>query len=305
MTQAPGTEATATPTSDSSSIYDLGYRRYDGERLGRASAIRALYVESLRGAFGLGRSASAKVGPAVLVGIALIPVLVQLAIAALVPLDAELIEAPEYYGVITFILALYCGVVAPDIAGRDQRNRSLTLYFSRAISRTDYALGKLAAMVTAMLLITLVPLLLLFVGNALSTQDFGSYVTEEWDQVAPIVGSAVLGSMLIASIGVFLAAQTPHRAFATVSIIVAFVLPIFIAAILVFDIDTEVTRYAVYLSPIDLIEGFTAWMFRVEPNVDSTVGRAAFPMWTYLPAALVWSAGASALLIRRYRRVQA
>src|SRR5690606_38985936 len=125
-----------------SSIYDLGYRRYEGERLGRGQAISALYMESLRGAFGLGRSAAAKVAPAVLIGIALFPALVQLMIGALVPGDAELILASEYYSIITYVLALYAAAVAPDIAGRDQRNRSLTLYFSRAISRTDYALGK-------------------------------------------------------------------------------------------------------------------------------------------------------------------
>ncbi|MEX2373792.1 MAG: ABC transporter permease subunit [Dehalococcoidia bacterium] len=301
MTNAPpagGAEA-------SSSIYDLGYRRYEGERLGRRHALLALYIESLRGAFGLGRSTAAKVAPAVLIGIAVFPALVQLIIAALIADDLELIEADEYYNIIKYVLALYCAVIAPDIAGRDQRNRSLTLYFSRAISRTDYALGKLAAMTTAMLMITLVPQMVLFIGNALSTQDFGMYVRTEWDQVGPIVASALLGSALIASVGVVIAAQTPHRAFATVGIIVAFILPFVIAGIMVHEIATEATRYAVFLSPVDLIDGFTAWLFREQPEEGGTVMVAGYALWTYAPVALAVTLAATALLVRRYRGVQA
>lgn len=303
MSEVPTSASASGPSG--SNIYDLGYRRYEGERLGRRHAVYALYRESLRGAFGIGRSTAAKVGPAVLIGIALVPVLVQLAIAALVPGDFELITGAEYYGGVKFILALYCGVVAPDIAGRDQRNRSLTLYFSRAISRTDYAVGKLAAMTTAMLLITFVPQVLLLVGNALASQNFAEYALDELHQLLPITGSALLGSLLIASIGVLIAAQTPHRAFATVGIIVAFILPFVIADILVRELDTEVTRFAVFLSPMDLLDGLTAWLFRVEAAFDSTVDGAGFALWTYAPVALVISLIAGALLVRRYRTVQA
>jgi ABC-2 type transport system permease protein len=196
-------------------------------------------------------------------------------------------------------------VVAPDIAGRDQRNRSLTLYFSRAISRTDYAIGKFAAMTTAMLLITLVPQVVLFVGNALSTEDFGHYVTHEWDQVLPILVTALLGSGLIASIGIAIAAYTPHRAFATVGIVVAFILPLIVAGILVNDIDTVATRYAVFISPLDLIDGFTAWIFRTAPDSGTTVEAAGYDLWQYFAVALGVTLVAALVLVRRYRRVQA
>jgi hypothetical protein len=149
----------AAPAS-AGSIYDLGYRHYEGARLGRRHAIVVLYLESLRGAFGLGRSAAAKIAPAVLIFFALVPALIQMLIGALFPGETDLIRHDEYYEIVKFILGLYCAAVAPDIAGRDQRNRSLTLYFSRAIKRSDYALSKLAAMTTAMLLITLGPQLL-------------------------------------------------------------------------------------------------------------------------------------------------
>ena len=36
-------------------IYDLGYRHYTGPRLGRPHAVWAMYVQSLRSIFGIGR----------------------------------------------------------------------------------------------------------------------------------------------------------------------------------------------------------------------------------------------------------
>ena len=46
-------------------IHDLGYRHYDGPRLGRAAIIRALGWHSLRSAFGIGRGAKAKIVPVI------------------------------------------------------------------------------------------------------------------------------------------------------------------------------------------------------------------------------------------------
>ena len=41
-------------SSDQTRIHNIGYRSYDGLRLGRSYATRSLYSQSLRGAYGLG-----------------------------------------------------------------------------------------------------------------------------------------------------------------------------------------------------------------------------------------------------------
>src|SRR4051812_7563372 len=73
---APGASATG-------NIYDLGYRRYEGQRLGRRHAIRSLYLFSLRGTFGIGRSGRAKIAPFGLAFLALLPALVAVGIDAI------------------------------------------------------------------------------------------------------------------------------------------------------------------------------------------------------------------------------
>lgn len=291
--------------SAAGNIYDLGYQRYEGVRLGRRHAIFALYRASLRGAFGLGRRTAAKIAPALLVLVALVPALLQFIGALLVGDEVEVARHDEYYTLITFVLAIYVAAIAPDIVGRDQNNRTLTLYFTRAISRSDYVLAKFLALTSAMLLITLVPQLVLFASNGLVADSFGSYLREELDQLAPIFGTAVLGSALIASIGAAIAAQTPQRAFATVGIVATFLLTAIIAAILVDSIDSLATRLAIFGSPFFLLEGFTVWMFRAEVNEDSLLLTADFELYTYALAALVITAICYGLLLRRYWKMQA
>ena len=304
MADMPGTQPAA--DAPAGSVYDLGYRRYEGERLGRRQAISALYRQSLRGAFGLGRSASAKVAPAILIGLAMFPALVQLALGALLSgADFEIIRHDEYYVIISYIIALFCAVVAPDVVGRDQRSRTLPLYFSRALSRTDYALGKYAAVTTAVLGVTLVPQLVLFLGNALGTDDVRGYLEDNAGEVIPIAASALAGSMLIAAVGTAIAAQTPRRAFAIVGIIIAFLLSLAVAGIMVAEIDTAVTRWAIFASPFSILEGMTYWMFGGTPEGgDELTELAGFSGSAYLVAAIVVTVACVGITVRRYRRLQ-
>ena len=109
-------------------IYDLGYRRYEGIRLGRRHAVLTLYIHSLRAAFGLGRPATAKIVPFGLAILALIPATIQLGIAAVASDVVELYSHSGYYSYVQWIIALFVAAVAPELVGRDQRSRVLTLY---------------------------------------------------------------------------------------------------------------------------------------------------------------------------------
>ncbi|MCL2465433.1 MAG: hypothetical protein FWF28_10260, partial [Micrococcales bacterium] len=64
-------------------IHDIGFRHYAGVRLGRGWIVRSLLIDTLRGIFGLGRPARAKVRPWLLAGILLLPALVVALVAGL------------------------------------------------------------------------------------------------------------------------------------------------------------------------------------------------------------------------------
>src|SRR4051812_49603384 len=63
-------------------IIDRGYRPYDGPRLGPAGAVRSLVRHTVQRVMGLRRPASAKILPVLSAGIAHVPALVVVGLAA-------------------------------------------------------------------------------------------------------------------------------------------------------------------------------------------------------------------------------
>lgn len=276
------------------SIYDLGYRSYGGTRLGRRHAVRTVYVESLRSAFGLGRRASSKVIPVILLVIVLLPAAVHLGIAAASRQQMDIVKPEDYSSFVEVILALFVAAQAPELAGRDQRNRTLSLYFSRAIERRDYALAKLGALISAMLVLTLVPQAVLFVGNAFTTNDALEYLRDDAANVPRVLASSVLVSGLCASVALAIASRTPRRAYATGGIIAIFVGSAAIGGIL----DATVGRYGIMVSLFDLMTGATYWIFSAEHEYEV----ATELMFAAVVGVTAISVG---LILRRYERIPA
>jgi len=291
--------------STAGSIYDLGYKRYEGARLGRRHAIWALYIYSVRAVFGIGRSLWSKVGPIGLAIIALLPAVLQLGIAAIAPAEEEIeiIRPEDYYFIIQIVLAVFCAVVAPELVGRDQRTHTLSLYFSRALRRQDYALAKFAALVTGMLAITVIPQVIMFAGNGLAANDFGDYLQDEWRDLPSILGSAILLSGFIAAIGLVIAAQTPRRAYSTVAILAAFVLTAPVGAGLFEAADQDVGRFALLISPFHVVQGFTFWFFGATFDPETQHAKADLPGVAYAIDAALVALLMLALLLRRYGRI--
>ncbi len=291
------------PDTTAGSIYDVGYQRYEGVRLGRRHAIWALYIHSLRGVFGIGRSLSSKVGPIGLAVIALLPAVIQLGVASIAPADIEVIRPEDYYFIIQIVLVVFCAVVAPELAGRDQRTQTLSLYFSRALRRQDYALAKFAALVTGMLAITVIPQMMMFVGNGLAANDFGDYLKDKWTDLPPILGSAVMLSGLFAAIGLVIAAQTPRRAYSTVGILAAFILTSIVGASIFEAADQDVGRFVLLLSPGHVVQGLTFWFFGVTFDPEMQHAKADLPGVAYAIDAAFITLAMLALLLRRYEKI--
>ena len=171
--------AIAAPGAETGSIYDIGYRKYDGPRLGRAHAIRALFSHSLRSSFGIGRGGRAKIAPLTLGILACVPALAIVAAQALIrqipggqSFEGQLpVRFDTYASTIGIFVVLFCAAQAPDLFGRDQRHSLLSLYFSRALRREDYVLARIAGFAVAVFILQLLPQVLLFLGQALLATD--------------------------------------------------------------------------------------------------------------------------------------
>ena len=75
------------------------------------------------------------------------------------------IRYDTYFSTISTIVVLFCAAQAPELFGRDQRHGILSLYFARALRRSDYALARIAGFVAALLLLSSCPQLVLFLGR--------------------------------------------------------------------------------------------------------------------------------------------
>jgi ABC-2 type transport system ATP-binding protein len=264
-----GTGQVVAAGSADGSIYDLGYRGYRGARLGRRHAVASLVKQSFRQSWGLGRPGRAKIIPIGLAVIATLPAVVALGVSALANQlgVAEFAEAASpiryetYYPLIGQVVFLFAAAQAPELLARDQRHRVLALYFSRAIRREDYALGKLMALGAAMLVLILVPQLLILVGRILLAADIPAAVGDEVPQLLPIVGQALITAWLLAALSLALAAFTPRRAYATAAIFAVVLVPTIAAATLSELGRTDVASAVSLASPADVLEGVNAFVY--------------------------------------------
>jgi len=293
-----------TPTEPGSAIYDLGYARYEGNRGGRYLVLLSLYVFSLRSVFGLGRRHTAKIVPVALTVVTFIPAGAQLGIAALASNVIEIFRPEEYYGFINWTLALFVAATATDLVGRDRSSQVLALYFARGLRRQDYVVAKYGAGVTALLALTLLPQTLLFVGNGLAVEDVTGYLRRNWEDIAPIIGSALALSFYLASLGLVVASLTPRRSFAAGTIIGYFAIGGAVASAAVEFGSRAVGEVTPLVSAFHVLSGSTYWIFGAEPSPDGVVGRAGLALGWYAVALATVAIAGVLLLLRNYGRMR-
>ncbi|HEX3865936.1 MAG TPA: ABC transporter permease subunit [Gemmatimonadaceae bacterium] len=285
-------------------IYDLGYQRYTGVRRGRLYAIRALLAFTYRSAFGIGRGQKAKTMPSVLTGVVYLWAAGQIMFASSAGLT-EFINYANFFEFTTLIVALFAAAQAPECIVTDKQQGVISLYLSRPLYASDYALAKIGGLTAAMLVITLGPQLLLFAGKMAISASPWSAFEGEWTKLFPIVGGTVLASVFIASVALLLSSFTSRRGYGTAAVIVFFLLAPVVVNMFRAVTTGGVRRYSLLLHPMYLMVGFANWLFDIEAKRRTVVGRADLPGSTYLMALVMYSVLCVVLLMRRVRRLDA
>jgi ABC-2 type transport system permease protein len=302
-------------------IHDLGYRRYDGPRLGRAAIIRALYWHSLRSAFGIGRGAKAKIVPILAFILMCLPAIVNAVAVAQQPGQPPVVDYDTYaYQLRTLVMLIFVAAQAPELVSRDLRSHVLPLYYSRPMRRLDYPLAKYLAFTAACLLLVEIPLIILYVGNLLSAGG-GSAVWGQTKALIPGLGVGALWAVLLAAIGLFLASLTGRRAYATGMIAIYFFLTWILARILIniaqhgggpgpvhapgglaaASIPLS-ARLPGLISPFTVLDGVRQWLGGTNPGPIPNPGGAGAAYGLMFVLLLAVSLGGLAV---RYRKVGA
>jgi ABC-2 type transport system permease protein len=296
--------AVAPRESATGAIYDLGYQGYDGPRLGRRAAFATLFWASLRAAFGLGRSGRSKIVPWGLSAIMIVPAAVAGAIQAIAPGGLSPFNYDNYLWDLSPILALFVAAQAPELVSSDQRNHVLSLYFSHALARSDYALAKLGALAAALFILAVAPLLVIFFASILASTDVAGAFGDQLGNLPQIIGSPAIHAVPLAALGLAIAAFTPRRAYATGAIIAVYLVTGAVGEILSEAGRGRLSQVAPLLNPWVLLDGTRTWL--VGKGVpDSPVSDANLDLWVFGLLTGVLTAIAIGAVLWRYRRIAA
>jgi ABC-2 type transport system permease protein len=293
-------------SSPAGTIYDRGYRHYEGPREGRGRRVRAIAVAGVRRVLGLKRNWKTKVVPWALLALAFGPVLAFIGARVLVgEAVGEFLGYGRYLRVVAGLLLLFAATAGPELLCPDRRQNVLALIFTRPVTRSDYLLAKLAALLAVIGLIAMVPLVALFVGNTLTADSAATYLREHLDDLGRILVAGTVLTVFYSVVALAAASLTDRRAVATAGLLGVFLGTSALANILFFTARFEGRRWVAFLSLGGLPGRFVDWLFGDGFDPGSLADQAGFTGPGYLVAMAVVAVAAGAILVWRVLRLRA
>ena len=283
--------------SEADVIHDIGYQRYDGPRLSRPAVFGALYQHGLRAAFGLGRTAKAKIFPWLVAAIVTLVAVIVAGVRAKTGL--VIFNYIQFDDTMAWLVIFFVAIVAPELVSRDMRSGVLPLYFSRPLRAADYVGAKVAALITAVWLLLGVPQFVMFLGAAFTTKTGMRGVWHELGDLLPGWGYSLLWAVIFTGLGLLIASLTGKRAFAAGGIVAVFLMTTPVVGVLSILPSTTAQELAGLASPMSLISGVGQWLIS-GANTGLNIGRFG-PIYGIEFVCLV--AACLLLLLARYRKV--
>ena len=115
-------------------------------------------------------------------------------------------------------------LIAPEMMSSDRHDRLLPLYFSRPIGRGSYVLAKLLATGLLTLSMSLLPAVVLWLGNGLLAPEPLPALRASLDDLGRIVVAGTMIAFYLGAIGLTISSFTGRKSVAVGVIILGFVL---------------------------------------------------------------------------------
>lgn len=286
-------------TTRPAEVHDVRYERYDGPRRGRAAGVLSLARWGMLRSLGARRGWRAKAIPLTLIVLAAAPATIVLGLRGLFAEQAtfdieELLPFSGYQALVGIVILVFAAITTPELLCPDRRDGTLSLYLSTAVSRREYLAGRALAAVGPLLLVTLVPLLVLFLGSMLFAESPLDYLRDNAAALPRIVAAGVLLAVYYAAVGLAASSLTGRKAFAIGGYLGVLIAPTLVAGLLVEGMGGGDALRLIALSvlPIELAG-------RLFDDFDSPFD---VPFAAWLGAYALVLAAAAAVLLWRYRR---
>lgn len=289
-------------------IHDLGYRPYDGPRLGGGAVAWSFFRTGLRNTYGLGRSARSKVLPMLLLALVLLPALILVGVLVqargLLGLDEQIVAYSTYPVTTQLMISVFVAAQAPVLISQDLRFGTITLYLARPMSRAAYVLVRYFSLTVATFVLIGAPLLLMYAGGLLADLPFG----RETGRFLGAAAGAILLAACLAGLAALVASLTVRRGLAVAAVIVVLVVSYTVVSAIqgiALETDAEtVGEVAGLFSPYTLVNGVQVFCFDAPAATPTPPGGSSMGM-LYLAFTLLTVLGSLAGLLTRYRRVRA
>ena len=263
-------------------------------RGGRVSLARWGALRSL----GARRGWKAKAVPITLILLAIAPAVIVLGVRALFAdqTGIDLTEALPFSGyqaIIGVVILLFAGITTPELLCPDRRDGVLQLYFSTAVSRGEYLAGRVIGAIAPLLLVTMVPMLVLYAGILVFEEHPVGYLEDNWAELPRIVAAGVILAVYYGLVGLAVSSLTGRRAFAIGGYLLLLVAPTACSAPCCRRPSTA-PRSSTWSSSRPCRSASPARSSRTRDDIPNSLGSSPSPTWW-------WSAPPSVVLLRRYR----
>lgn len=287
----------------SARLEDTRYARYDGIRRAPWMAVISLARWSALGALGARKSWRAKFLPVTLTLVAFLPAFAVLAIRAIIGQRfadrfPELIPYRQYLTEIGLTITIFAAILCPELLCPDRRDNVLSLYLSTAVGRLTYVVGKFIAAVVPLLCLTLVPVLLLFVGNTFFADSAFTYLGNHWHDPLRIIASGLLLASYVSLVGLAVASFTSRRAFALGGYAGLMLIPTYVGGSLVYGADLDRHWQLIMLGRLPIAAARSLYPGQTDPAYSISG-------WWWWAACGVVMAISAGCLWWRYRRADA
>lgn len=292
-------------------VFDIGYRRYAGEREGRGRARRAVFRDGVRIALGLGRGPRALVLPWFFIGVLVLIALVMALIAGAAerlggPGAAQAADLPshnDYYAIASLVLFVFGAVVAPELLCRDRREGVIQLYLVRPLTGSDYILARWAAFLAVMTAAAWLPQIILLLGLAGGAPRPGEYLQQHWLDIPRFLAAGLAMSAFVTTLAMLAASFTTRRAYAAVFLVGLVVITAPFTVGLASEIGGPAGQWISMFTLTNIPVHVNDILFREISELTEDAPAGELPAAVRVGWYFLWTLGPGAVLWSRYRRL--
>jgi ABC-2 type transport system permease protein len=298
--------AESQPPRAAGTIYDLGYKHYEGVRHGRGYAFRTLAEQAFKTAFGVGRGDKARQLPLLVSMLVFMPAMIWVAIGG-VTNRPDIINYAQHIQFASFFLALFAAGQAAEVLVGDRETGTISLYLSRSLHSRDYAFAKVVALGAAFFVLTFGPQITMLAGKVMLSETPWVAFKGEYGKIWPMALGTFIISFYMTAVGMALASFAAKRNVAS-ALVIAWFLVLPAVQGLAFQIlrGSENQKFTVLINPFLVLGGLMNWLYDVQERrgapFNRAVARADLPGETYLWVMAGSAAVALAIVLYRYRK---